>query len=30
MSSIKLFRDEYDALANTGKAMYPAVKRWRE
>ena len=29
-SSIKLFRDEYDALANTGKAIYPVVKRWRE
>ncbi|GAA4020381.1 NADH-quinone oxidoreductase subunit NuoF [Deinococcus rubellus] len=30
MSSIKLFRDEYDALANTGKPIYPARKRWRQ
>jgi len=30
LSSIKLFRDEYDALANTGKPIYPARKRWRD
>ena len=30
MSSIKLFREEYDALAETGKPLYPARKRWRD
>ncbi|WP_293908992.1 NADH-quinone oxidoreductase subunit NuoF [Deinococcus sp.] len=30
LSSIKLFREEYDALANTGVAMYPARKRWKD
>ncbi|AZI41521.1 NADH oxidoreductase (quinone) subunit F [Deinococcus psychrotolerans] len=30
MSSIKLFRDEYDSLANTGKPIYPARNRWRD
>ncbi|MGI8746752.1 MAG: NADH-quinone oxidoreductase subunit NuoF, partial [Deinococcus sp.] len=30
LSSIKLFRDEYDALERTGKPIYPARKRWRD
>jgi NADH-quinone oxidoreductase subunit F len=30
MSSIKLFREEYDALANTGKPLYGPRKRWRD
>ena len=30
MSSIKLFREEYDALAETGKPLYLARKRWRD
>ncbi|MPY65243.1 NADH-quinone oxidoreductase subunit NuoF [Deinococcus sp. SDU3-2] len=29
LSSIKLFRDEYDVLAQTGQPMYPARNRWR-
>jgi len=28
LSSIKLFREEYDVLAQTGVPMYPARKRW--
>ena len=30
LSSIKLFREEYDALAETGKPIYPARERWRD
>ncbi|WP_027480789.1 NADH-quinone oxidoreductase subunit NuoF [Deinococcus pimensis] len=30
LSSIKLFRDEYDALATTGQPLYPARKRWHD
>ncbi len=30
LSSIKLFREEYDVLAETGKPMYPARRRWRD
>ncbi|WP_019585308.1 NADH-quinone oxidoreductase subunit NuoF [Deinococcus apachensis] len=30
LSSIKLFREEYDALAQTGQPLYPARKRWRD
>lgn len=30
LSSIKLFRKEYDTLAQTGQPMYPARSRWRE
>jgi len=30
LSSVRLFREEYDALANTGRPLYPARKRWRD
>lgn len=30
VSSVKLFREEYDALASTGKPMYPARRRWKD
>ncbi|PYE54877.1 NADH-quinone oxidoreductase subunit NuoF [Deinococcus yavapaiensis] len=30
VSSVKLFRHEYDVLASTGKPMYPARKRWND
>ncbi|MEF2278672.1 NADH-quinone oxidoreductase subunit NuoF [Deinococcus sp. YIM 134068] len=30
LSSIKLFREEYDVLAQTGQPMYGARKRWRD
>lgn len=30
LSSIKLFREEYDVLAQTGQAMYPARRRWKD
>ncbi len=30
VSSIKLFREEYDALANTGRPLYPPRDRWRD
>ncbi len=30
LSSISLFREEYNALANTGKPLYPARNRWRD
>ena len=30
VSSVKLFREEYDVLASTGKPMYPARNRWRD
>ena len=30
VSSIKLFREEYDQLANTGQPMYPPRDRWRD
>ncbi|WP_104990191.1 NADH-quinone oxidoreductase subunit NuoF [Deinococcus sp. NW-56] len=29
LSSIKLFRDEYDVLVQTGQPTYPARNRWR-
>ena len=30
LSSIKLFREEYDALATTQQPLYPARRRWRD
>lgn len=30
VSSIKLFREEYDVLARTGQPLYPARTRWRD
>lgn len=30
LSSIKLFREEYDALAGTQQPLYPARRRWRD
>ena len=30
LSSIKLFREEYDALATTQQPLYPARKRWKD
>ncbi|GGR94984.1 NADH-quinone oxidoreductase subunit NuoF [Deinococcus sedimenti] len=30
LSSIKLFREEYDALAGTQQPLYPARKRWKD
>ncbi|MFT2719183.1 NADH-quinone oxidoreductase subunit NuoF [Deinococcus sp. A31D244] len=30
LSSIKLFREEYDALATTQQPLYPARRRWKD